>query len=173
MSYCDLTFFRDGRPAEHVEFRNSWCGVARIWDALFKRHIEKQREHDSWLFDEGKRVWALWDNEAVPDFARRVLGVTFDNAIVGSRFFPALVADLRRFERDYDAFPSHLDAWVQAIEARLDMDGVGLYATSVSRHPWFDWDEEAEESTPYDTRTGTRHWDPYAEFGAGTTEEGA
>jgi hypothetical protein len=40
MSYCEMIEFKDGLPAIHHQFENSWGGAAFIWTALFDRYLK-------------------------------------------------------------------------------------------------------------------------------------
>ena len=150
MGYCEIIPFKDGKPQTGVEFINPWRGAARIWDALFDRYLKRHDiPYHSWIAsyreDGGQSLWDLAKRSQLPLFERTVHAFTFDLAFVRRENFPRFAADLRSFDVKYPVdYPSHLPAWASLIES-MDCEAVGQYATSVSRCPWWPWDEEREE----------------------------
>jgi hypothetical protein len=176
VSYCAIVTFRDGKPAEYEEFRNSWGGAAYVWDALFNRYL-RESEYDSWM-SRTQQLWDLSNSAEVPRERRAVLLSTFDYALVMRADFAQFASDLRAFRRDFGIVrPNkgiggwksyevvcHLDGWAAFVES-LDAEAVGFYGTSVGENLWYSYDEETEESVPYDMATGTKHWSVYEALG--------
>lgn len=147
MSYTALIPFNDGLPKPGVEFRNAWGGAARIWDALFEAYVPKTSKHDSWILDEGERIWPLAEREDLDPFERSVLLFTFDRFYVRKADFGRMAADLRLFAAKHPAGErvDHLPAWAAWMDARPGYEAVGLYGTSSGDNPWFHFDEDGEE----------------------------
>lgn len=140
MSYTALLPFVDGRLQSGVEFRNAWGGAARIWDALFKAHVPKKHEYDSWICGGGddKRLWDLAKRLDLPLFERAVHAFTFDRFYVRSENFSKLANDLRAFVQRYpvNGQVDHLPEWARWLDKNHSVEAVGLYGTSVSENPW-------------------------------------
>jgi hypothetical protein len=172
MSRCQLIEFRNSKPANAFEFSNSWGGAARIWSALFDRYLKDPRkEYDSWLsraVGSDRSLWDLAKREDLPLFERAVHASTFDRAIVKRENFALLAQHLREFASKYPPQGvCHLNAWADRIEAS-HAEAIGFYGTSVSENLWYDWDEEKDESVPYDLASRDEHFEVY-EFLADST----
>ncbi len=172
MGYCEIIPFKDGNPQTGIEFHNPWRGAARVWDALFERYLKNPEiPYHSWLSsyskDKGSDLWDLAKSERLQLFERACHAFTFDLAYVRRENFGRFVADLRAFDRQYPVdYPSHLSAWAELLET-LDAEAVGLYGTSVSRNPWYEYDEEKDETTPRVLADGFEIYDWLAESAAG------
>lgn len=176
MSYCELVFFRQGKAADGIEFRNSWGGSARIWDALFNRYLkDPDVEYDSWLTRQMKpggsrALWDLGKRRDLPEFERAVMMFTYDFALVKQKDFPRLAADLRKFAEAYPVQRGnvdHLVSWADAIEIQIgtDADAVAVYGTSCGER-WMSVPmPDDEDSRPYDMAVDDKHWDIYEELG--------
>jgi hypothetical protein len=139
MSYTALIIFKKGKASKQVEYGNAWGGAARIWDALFKAHVPKKSEYDSWVTCRDNRLWELADRKDLSDYERAVHAFTFDHFYVRSENFKRLVADLRAFVEKYPAGQcvDHLPAWAQWLDENPSIEAVGLHGTSVSENPWY------------------------------------
>lgn len=137
MSYTALVPFKDGKACPEVEFRNSWGGAARIWNALFERYVPKRYPHDNWHADDF-RLWDLAYRTDLPLFERAALAFTFDLFFVQRHSFARLAGDLRKFSEKYPTQGvDHLPAWAGWFGAVPDFDAAGLHATSVVENPWY------------------------------------
>lgn len=166
MSYCSLIYFRDGKPFAESEYRNAWGGAAKIWSDLFDAYLKRPSvPYDNWLTRCAGNDSSLWDlakRRDLPMFERSVHASTFDRAIIRREHFQQFVAHLRDFVSKYPAGDKvcHLLAWADAIESS-DAEAVGFYGTSCSCNPWYRFDEENDESIPYDLTTGDQHFEVY------------
>jgi hypothetical protein len=166
MSRCSIIEFRDGLPAGAVEYGNSWGGAARIWTALYDKYLrDPQVQYDNWLTDSTKpgsrRLWDLVVDSRPHEFEKAVHYATFDRFIVERKNFTRFAKHLREFAAAYPCTGvDHLPAWADFIE-KSTADAVGFHHTSVSENLWFAWDEEKDESIPYDLRTGDTHSEVY------------
>jgi hypothetical protein len=171
VSYCAIIEFRDSVADTVQQFGNSWGGAARIWDALYNKYLKNPMlEYDNWLTDSSKpgnrRLWDLVDDSRLFDFEKAVHCATFDNFIVRRENFPRFCEHLREFSRAHPCGGvDHLPAWAAFIE-KSDAEAVGFHHTSVTGNPWVSYDEEKDESVPYDLRTGDKHAEVYAELEA-------
>lgn len=165
MSYCAVITFRNGKPAECLECRNAWGGMAFVWSALFEVYCKDPKvQYDSWL-QKPERVWTLANNPDLPIALRAVLCSTFDYALVYRDDFKRYAADLRAFTAWAGTrnVVCHLPSWADFIE-KCDAEAIGHYGTSVADNPWSTFDEQTEAMVPYDLTTGTKHFSVYAKF---------
>lgn len=140
MSHCKLIAFKGGKIHDSVEYGNAWGGSARIWDALFKAHVPKKGEYDTWLTSpKDRRLWDLALRDDLPMFERAVHAFTFDLFYVRNEHFARFAADLRAFVEAYPAGEcvDHLPAWAQWLEENGTVEAVGLHGTSVSENVWY------------------------------------
>lgn len=161
MSYCQLITFTDGEAKRAKEFGNSWGGAARIWTPLYDRYLkDPNKPYDSWLFDKTDRLWDLAKRESLQLFERSVHAFTFDNAYVNKEHFGQMVVDLRAFACSYPVpqMVDHLPAWADFFDS-CEADAVGLYGTSVSENPWFDYDSDTDSETPVPLSKGFEVYD--------------
>jgi hypothetical protein len=164
MGYCEIIPIKGGIPQNGIEFRNPWRGVPIIWNALFDKYLKNPEvPYDSWLLNhskgKGKLLWNLAKRADLPMFERAVHAFTFDRAYARREHFKRLSDDLRAFDVEYPVeYPSHLSAWTDVIQS-LDADAVGLYGTSVSSNPWWEYDEEKDEMIPYRIEDGFEIYD--------------
>jgi hypothetical protein len=167
MSYCELIEFKDSKPDRAHEFGNSHGGAARIWTALFEKYLKNPaKPYDSWLtrgMDPANRdLWDLAKREDLPLFERAVHVATFDNAIVGREHFAEFAGHLREFDAAYPCpgCVNHLPQWADVV-ANSTAEAIGFYMMSVGDNPWYEWDEETEDSVAYDLATGKKHFEVY------------
>lgn len=167
MSYCELIEFREGKPADSLECRNAWGGMAFIFSALFDVYCKDPNiQYDTWL-TKPDRVWKLANKPEIPVHLRAVLCSTFDYAVVYRADFKRYAADLRTFAAWAGTRNTvcHLLTWADFVE-KSDAEAIGHYATSVGDNLWHTHDDETDSTIPYDLTTGTKHFDVYAEFSA-------
>lgn len=157
----------DGRFAQGFEYANSWLGAAAIWTRLFDTYVPKRTPYDSWLGDEGGRLWALINDERLTADERIALAITFDNCVIGRDEMPRVADALDNFGKHLAN--SHLPMWAARLrEFARDptVRGVAFHHTSVTSNPWWDvTDEESGEGEPYSLDSGTpRHWFIFAQY---------
>lgn len=159
MSSTRLIQFRNGIADDCMEYRNSWGGASRIWDSIWSKYGTPKHEYDNWLTaaTDG-RLWKLWETEEFSESEKLVYLFTCDNALVAKEDFAKLAIALRDFAAKYPPKGvCHLGAWADFLEAST-AEAIGLHATTVTENPWFGWDEEKDESEPYDITKGDKHW---------------
>ena len=169
MSYTQLIIFKDRKPDGALEYRNAWGGSARIWDALFKAHVPKKHEFDSWICGTGddRRLWDLALRENLPMFERAVHAFTFDHFYVRRENFNRFACDLRAFTEKYPAGAcvDHLPAWAKWLDENSGAEAIGLHGTSVSENPWYrqktcqHCGNPADETEPVPLSEGTEVYD--------------
>jgi hypothetical protein len=149
MSYCKIITFKNGKPAGGVEFQNAWGGAARIWNALFEKHLKNPFiQNHSWLCSDKQALWDLAKRKTspLPECERAVHASTFDRAYVNRQNFPRFCADLRSFDVTYpvaQAVVNHLSAWADTIEKLgTDVEAIGFLGTSVGENLWVEYDQE-------------------------------
>ncbi len=161
MSQAILVEFRNGIAEDCTAFQNSYGGAVRIWDSIWKKYGTPKDKYDSWMnaADDG-RLWKLW-NEYECEFSKAeemVYLFTCDFILVAKEDFQSLALALREFvlEHPAEGVVCHLNAWADMIESST-ADAIGLHATTVTENPWCKWDEEKDESIPYDFTKGNKH----------------
>jgi len=160
MSSTSLVEFKDGVADECHEFCNSWGGAARIWDALFETYIPKKHEYDMWMTAaQDERLWQVWKDERLRECERIAYWFCCDNALVKRENFAAMASALREFAtlHPVPGKVCHLEAYAKVFDS-AKCDAIGLHATSVCENPWYEWDQEKDESVPYNFLTGGKHW---------------
>lgn len=163
MSSAYLIEFRDGRAAAKVEFRNSWGGMHRICDPIYKRWLaDPNNPFDNWLRDMEK-LWPLYKDARLEPGARLVLTFVFDWAVVLKDRFEDFAVNLRAFDRAYPApgeAANHLPAWADFFQ-NSTADAIGLHATSCGDCLWFPYDAKLDKTVPYDMSKQSNHFDIY------------
>lgn len=165
MSHCEIITFKDGKPAEYIEFRNAWGGAARVWESLYDLYLkDPAKEYDCWLNDKEGRLWKLIDDGRLPFHAKAVFASTFDRALVTRESFKRYTEDLRLFDSSFPAGEdrvNHLPSWASSVEEVMkdsEVQAIGFLGTSVGEDLFQDWDEETEEDVPYDLNKEDRHF---------------
>lgn len=165
MSYCQIITFENGRPAKSVEYRNAWGGAAYIWDCLFNKYLkDPTNEYDTWALGRNlDRLWKLAEREDLLLFERAIHTATFDRAVIVREHLPRFAADLRQFVEHFGTGDRvcHLPTWARFCDEHADVEAIGFYHTSVSDNLWYEWNEEKEESEPYDLNTMDKHFEVY------------
>jgi len=155
MSYCKLIIFKNGIPSDGIEFRDSWGGAARIWNSLFDAHVPKTGEFDSWMTNP-TRLWNIASMNGVSLCEKAVHVFTFDKFYVEQKNFKCFASDLRQFVKMYPVPErvDHLPEWAMWFDENVEVEAVGLYATSVSENLWYrhkhceHCDSETDEREP-------------------------
>lgn len=163
MSYCEILSFKNGIPDDYLECRNSWGGAAYVWNAMYNKYLKNPDvEYDSWLFNSGA-LWKLDKDQSIPRFMRTVLSATYDNAIVRQANFKQYIEDLRAFVNYFGTNGNvcHLNTWAEYIEAHMDAEAIAFNATSVNSDQWRKWDDEIDDSVPYDLNKQDKHFEVY------------
>lgn len=166
MSYCEIVTFERNKAVTAAEYGNSHGGQPRIWDCLYNKYVKDHRkEHDSWLFGNTKALWALADRKDLPLFERAVMAFTFDYATVEKANFKRFAGHLREFVTAYPVpgRVDHLPSWAKFFD-ECTSKAIGLYGTSLSDNPWFEWDEKKERDVPYNLKSGTKHFEIYEDL---------
>lgn len=165
MSHCKIIVFENGKPAKSAEYRNAWGGAAFIWDCLFNKYLkDPMNKYDTWVLGRNMdKLWNLAERDDVLLFERAIHTATFDRAVIVREHLPRFAQDLRMF---VDAYPSgqrvcHLSHWARFCDEHPDVEAIGFHHTSVSENLWYEWEEETEESMPYDLNTMDRHFEVY------------
>lgn len=169
MSYCQIIEFVNGKAQGGQEFSNSWGGSACIWTCLYDEYLRNPDiSYDCWLSESGsKRLWDLVNDDRLSDFEKSCLAFTYDYFIVEKKNFKRFCNDLRKFNQKYrfenNGKVCHLINWLIYIEhLPPEVEAIGLYGTSVGENTWFEWDEDKEESEPYNLATGEKHVELYS-----------
>lgn len=165
MSYCQLIFFKNGRPNDSIEYRNSHGGAAFVWSNLYDKYLkDPNKPYDNWLSRgiEDRSLWDLAKNQEIPLFMRAVHASMFDYAIVRQEHFAVYAKHLEEFVNYFGTqdFECHLLSWAQVIKDSK-AEAIGFYGTSVAENLWYSWDEEKDKSIPYNLKKGKKHFEVY------------
>lgn len=170
MSYCTIIKFKNGKPFDSVEFSNSWGGMARILDVIYKEYIkDPDNPLDSWLLDNevDRKIEELFGNNRLKWFEKAPVACLFDFAVVNKENFLRFAEDLIMFETTYPPYEkiSHLPEWADTIR-KLDCECIGFYHTSVTEDIWteFDYNEKKDKPIPYNMKKHNKHFEIYRDL---------
>lgn len=163
MSFTEIYGFRkDGQCEWRLDIRNAWRGAMAVWQDLEKRYLPPiRRSTRLFSFTEGetKDIWELFYCPRLSTAERIVMGTTFDNVLVRAADVPKILEAFRDYPGE-----TNLKEQADAIEklcANDDCVAIGWNQTSVSANTWANaggYDEEKDESMPYNFMTMDRHW---------------
>lgn len=182
MSYTELTFFgKDKNPSHTEDIKNAWRGAMAIWDIMDERYLppfipdfvgrleinnpsKRYFRMSSSLEEERKKVWALFNDEKVSRIDKIIIGSTFDWVIVIKQNVSELIQAFRLFEGE-----TSLKEQADLIEEEFkdeNIIAVGWNQTSVSQNNWtdFSYDQEKQESIPYNLSENDKHWNLFEEL---------
>jgi len=182
MSYTEIFGFdKEGNAYGQADIRNAWRGGMAIWSTLESRYLPAYRPSyvPAYIPDdqiesyctykpsrcsamEPKAMQGIWDlvrDERLKDCEKIALACTFDHVIIKKEDFSKLIDAFRVFEGE-----TSLKEQADVIEEMLKDDNciaVGFNQTSVNGDTWINagpYDEENEESSPYNLFNQTEHW---------------
>ena len=172
MSYTEIYGFdKKGIAYEAGEIQNSWRGGMAVWLILEEKYLPQYKPvHESPIrcfkpsrcttFDNNvmKEIWDLVNNEKVTRTDRIVLATTFDFCVIRK-------SELLEVIKAFNDFEGKTSLKEQAaVLDRLYKDdnciAVGWNQTSVNGDTWtnYGYDEELEESIPYNLNENNKHW---------------
>lgn len=151
-----------GDKAETMkEFRNSWGSAPIIWDVFCQRHLGTHPYSFMQHIDE---MWPVYKKPEVPEFAKAVILMTYDNALIYRKDFARAAEDLRWFLDVYRIPEDRVNHWyaiIEILEHNPDVPAIGFWMTSVVENPFQGpFDEELDD---YRSPDWSRYWDVYAE----------
>lgn len=154
MSSTTIKLIWSNRTIEDVrELSNSHGFAPFIWSSVCEQYLGSS---SAWLFND-KALWPLWRDERLPLHWRMVLGSTYDQVVIEAKDFLEMAKAYREFVSDVGRRnrECHLIAIAYLMEklaARANPDLVGMcfHVTSTTSDPWTTWNEELEESEPFD-----------------------
>lgn len=180
------TFDKNGDAHHYGNVRNAWRGAMAVWRIMEERYLPPyipDYVRPCWWFHEGitqeemnkhlgyvpsrlspltpeeckEEVWALVNNDAVPEKERIVLGTTFDKVLVKREHIPTVIEAFRSFCGD-TTLPEQADL-LEKIMQDPDVIAVGWNQTSVNADNWTEYyfDGETMEYKPYNCLTGADH----------------
>lgn len=173
MSYTEIySFGKDGKAKLLGEVRNAFRGAMAVWSILEDRYLPPYNpgypvsgytpKRTSAIFDDNamKEIWALHKNPKVCMTDKIVLCSTFDNVTVNRANVPDLLKAYRTFEGDTNLL-EQADLIEQALADDSEIIAIAFNQTSVNGDTWTNklgYDEETEESIPYNILEGKDHW---------------
>ena len=169
-------FNRDGICDRYVEVRNAWRGAMAVWMDLEKRYLppyylrtDDGRETQlavsrvTAMASRGenpmREIWDLTNNDALAEAEKIVLTSTFDNVLVKAEDCKEVIEAFRAYPGDTN-LKEQADA-IERLIADPECTAIGWNQTSVSADNWMNaggYDEETEESIPYNYMTMEGHW---------------
>lgn len=158
MSYCAIVTFKNDKPDMEAKFGNAFAGCLRVWKSLAEEYLPDFNI----FFSNDREFWDLAKRKDLQLFKRAVHAATFDRAIIRQEHFKLYAQHLRQFEEVYpnETVGSHLVSWAKYIES-CEAEAIGFVGTSVTGSLWFDYDDEKNESIPYDLKVGKDHFEVY------------
>ena len=191
MSYTEIFGFdKDGNAYSQADIENAWRGAMAIWNILedkylppyvpeyakkigittaqdCERILKYKPTRCTVVMEENamKEIWDLANKNDVSDTDRICLFTTFDRCLVKKEDIPKVIQAFRSFEGE-----TSLKEQADVLEQMYLDDGciaVGWNQTSVSCDTWINfggYDEETEESIPYNCITGAEHYWLFDEF---------
>ena len=110
-----------------------------------------------------QEVWDLFRKDDVSRQDKIILGTTFDNVVVMKENLQDVIDAFENFEFD-TSLKEQAKIFREALEDD-DLIGVAWNQTSVSADTWtnFNYDEEKEESIPYNLNEQKEHWSLFDE----------
>lgn len=148
----------NGDVVKAAEFHNAWLFQPFVWDILAAKAgiINKGYGMEHWT--------ALWEwagnGEPLEWFEWNTLVFGYDHILVRRYDLDLLVDSLRAFhDRHGTRSPhNHCLAIADAIEARsVDVEGFGIWGTSVADDPWSVYNDETDEYRPYNINIDDGH----------------
>lgn len=156
-------FDKDGNAYCQTEVKNAWRGAMAIWNALGERYLPLGKS----IFNNERmrQIWSLYDSSNISNTDKICLGTTFDKVLIKREDIPDVVEAFRDFDGD-----TSLKEQADILEEMFkdgDCIAVGWNQTSVTCENWENfggYDEEKDESIPYNCLTGTEHWYLFDDF---------
>ena len=187
MSYTEIFVFRkDGNAGGLEDVKNSWRGAMAIWRILEKKYLDPL-PRPMWMTLENykelgysrtcqppsyidsksspqKPIWDLWNDENVSRVDKIALGTTFDKVVVMRGNIEETAKAFEEFKGD-TSLNEQAKILREALEDEYNI-AIGWNQTSVNSDTWsnYNYDEENEESTPYNLHKQTDHFDMFEEL---------
>lgn len=180
-------FNKDGTPTLYGRTRNAWRGAMAVWNEMERRYlppyIPEYVKYCNWFRngmsveeievilgykpsrctsicenDAMKEIWDLYNKENVPEKDKIVLATTFDKCLVHKEDLPKVIDAFRKFGAE-TSLNEQADILQRAFDDP-DIIAVGWNQTSVNADTWCDYgyDEEKDESIPYNCLKMEDHW---------------
>lgn len=155
MSYTEMFGFDKNGDAYYLEdIENAWRGGMAIWNILYEKYFgEKFPMFGSGGFENLNKKFDI-----MPEHEQIALQTTYDFALVKRENFSQVVDAFRKFEGE-----TSLKEQADVIEEALNNENciaIGWNQTSVNDDNWvcYDYDEDKDESIPYNINKGNKHW---------------
>lgn len=179
-------FDKKGKPTLYGRVRNAWRGAMAVWMEMERRYlpsyVPEYVKNCCWYSDglsaseiakclgyvpsrcsafhneAMNEIWELYNKEDVPETDKIVLATTFDDCLVHKEDLPKVIEAFRKFGTE-TSLNEQADILQQAFDDP-DIIAVGWNQTSVNADTWCDYgyDEEKDESIPYNCLTMEDHW---------------
>ncbi|MDT2675355.1 hypothetical protein [Enterococcus dongliensis] len=152
---------KNGDVTPYGEAKNSWLGGMHVWNSL----NEKYALNDDMMFG-FKKTWGNFNKGFYEEYEDVLLGSTFDKVIVLKENFEQLISNFEKYLAVYpnSNFGQQIEI-IQAMKEDEDVIGVAWCQTSVADDLWdFAYDDEEDETIPYNVFKGEEHWNLFAEL---------
>jgi hypothetical protein len=177
MSYTEIyKFNKDGTAEDIGEVRNAFRGAMAVWNSLEKKYLPKYvpewAKHKNESADKEysrmsgadqeaqKEIWDIVKHPDITETHKIAMNTTFDNVVVKRKNLKKLIKAFREFEFE-TSLKEQADLIEVAMENDPDMLGIAWNQTSVNGDTWTNsggYDEETEESIPYNLLKEEKHW---------------
>lgn len=171
MSY--VTIYRID-PEGDVELlgdaKNNHGFAPLVWHKLIEQYKVPTKGTRYWDDDYYQPLWSLLGTGKLERLDDILLGATFDRVWIGRALVPELIESMRIFDQRH-IVPNNLvrtiseaaDVLAKWLTAYPDDRGIAFNMCSATESFWMVWDEENEESRPYnidkDPGGKGRHWE--------------
>ncbi|MFY1069204.1 hypothetical protein [Enterococcus sp. AD013-P3] len=164
MSTTEIMMIKsNGDVVGYTDIQNAWRGGMHVWNSL----QEKYNIHDKLFGVNGfKNTWAKFNKGFYQRHEDIVLGSTFDDVIVLKEDFGKLIHAFKMYGKEEPAssFSEQADI-INKMIADEECIGVAWNQTSVCDDAWdFGYDEENDETIPYNIYKGSKHWNLFVEL---------
>ena len=185
MSYTSIYAFNTkGETDSSAHIQNAFRGCFAVWKILEEKYLPPFLRYvpDGMSIDEHgkcfgyrpsrvtalptgpnyddcsaqKEIWGLFNSPLLSRAEKIVLGTTFDRVVVKIEDVAEVIEAFRAFGGDTN-LPEQAEA-LENILAQGKFIAVAWNQTSVCESPWYTWDEETEDTTPYNLNTGEDHY---------------
>jgi len=182
MSYTEIFGFdKEGNAYGQADIRNAHRGAMAIWSILEKRYLPPYRPSyvPSHVLDKDiesychykpsrsfcmevepmRAIWDLVNDKRLKDCEKIALACTFDHVIIKKEDLPKLIDAFKEFEGE-TSLREQANVLAEMFKDE-NCIAVGFNQTSVNGDTWVNagpYDEENEESNPYNLFKQTEHW---------------
>ncbi len=160
MSYTEMFGFnKNGDAYELADISNAWRGAVAVWNHLYSKYFGERFPTFIGTENAFEKLNKAFNDGKMQEHEKIALITTYDNAIIKRENFQEVIEAFRKFEAE-----TSLKEQSDVIEEALKDENciaIGWNQTSVNGDNWCNfggYDEEKDESIPYNLNSGEKHW---------------